>query len=70
MKKIQFQILSNRKSTEKRLFAIKKENSSFEKAVYFDSSNGYYTTDERTWKYIKTIRDIDVIYVGELDENK
>lgn len=70
MKKIQFQILSNRKSAEKRLFTIKKENSSFEKAVYVDSSNGYYTTDENTWKYIKTIRDIDVIYVGELDENK
>lgn len=70
MKKIQFQILSNRKSAEKRLFAIKKENSSFEKAVYIESTNGYYTTDENTWKYIQTIRDIDVIYVGEIDENK
>lgn len=70
MKKIQFQILSNRKSAEKRLFAIKKKNSSFEKAVNIDTSNGYYTTDENTWKSIKNIRDIDVIYVGELYENK
>ena len=67
MKKIQFQIRSNVESTEKILFALKKENSSFEKAVFLDTCNGRYTTDEKTWQHIKKMSGIDVCYVGELD---
>ena len=48
--------------------SIKKKNSSFEKAVYLCSSNGYYHTDEATWKFINSLYDIDVAYVGEIEE--
>lgn len=67
MKKIQFVILGG-KNAKERILAIKKKNSSFEKAVYLCSLNGYYHTDEATWKFIKSLHDVDVAYVGEIEE--
>ena len=67
MKKIQFVILGG-KNAKERILSIKKKNSSFKKAVYLCSSNGYYHTDEATWKFINSLYDIDVAYVGEIEE--
>lgn len=67
MKTIQFVILGG-KNAEKRILSIKKKNSSFEKAVHLCACNGYYHTDESTWKFIKSLHDIDVAYVGEIEE--
>lgn len=49
-------------------YYLKKKNSSFEKAVHLCTCNGYYHTDESTWKFIKSLHDIDVAYVGEIEE--
>lgn len=67
MKTIQFVILGG-KNAEKRILSIKKKNSSFEKAVHLCTCNGYYHTDENTWNVIKSLHDIDVAYVGEIEE--
>ena len=67
MKTIQFVILGG-KNAEKRILSIKKKNSSFKKAVHLYTCNGYYHTDENTWKFIKSLHDIDVAYVGEIEE--
>ena len=64
---IQFVILGG-KNAEKRILSIKKRNSRNKKAVHLCTCNGYYHTDESTWKFIKSLHDIDVAYVGEIEE--
>ena len=63
-KVIQFVVLNNT-SAEQKIKSLKKEGSSFQKAVSLNSSNGYYETDEKTWQYIKKHYP-DACYVGEV----
>lgn len=63
-KTIQFVVLDN-KSAEQKINSLKKDGSSYQKAVSLNSSNGYYETDEKTWQYIKNNYP-DACYVGEV----